>query len=354
MQDLAIVLMTPSEPRTWPRRGDRGRARHVLGRPDPATARRRRYPVGADEIAVTERLAIEHGYEVGQEIDLHMLMPDRAWACVDGGDCTTTSAGRATITAVLRMSADLAPGPYSDGLFVAPQAFLAARGGDDARWGIMTDVFLDDSDDADAVVRDYSVKVDNGDVADDESDDVVGVTHATDLQRNALLIGSAIAAAAGLLIAGQAFGRFLTRRSSDAATLAAIGMPAGQRTFAGFLPGALGSFVGAGLAIPIAIALSPLFPLRVARSGGPRRRRPRRLVRPAGRLLHRARGRRHRRADLGRVVESTAREREGSRPTLSFVAGLADRLRLGPAPTMGSRSLSSPVAASDALPSCRR
>ena len=93
--------------------------------------------------------------------------------------------------------------------------------------------------------------------------------HATDLQRNALLIGSAIAAAAGLLIAGQAFGRFLTRRSSDAATLAAIGMPAGQRTFAGFLPGALGSFVGAGLAIPIAIALSPLFPLRVARRADP-------------------------------------------------------------------------------------
>ena len=70
-------------------------------------------------------MAIEHGYEVGQDVDLHMLMPDRAWACVDGGDCTTTSAGRATITAVLRMSADLAPGPYSDGLFVAPQAFLA-------------------------------------------------------------------------------------------------------------------------------------------------------------------------------------------------------------------------------------
>ena len=53
------------------------------------------------------------------------------------------------------------------------------------------------------------------------------------------------------------------------ATLLAIGMPTGQRTLAGFLPGALGSVFGAGLAIPIAIALSPLFPLRVARRADP-------------------------------------------------------------------------------------
>ena len=336
VQDLAIVLMTPQslEPGIeaatvvvpdsyW---GELVRPRLLAGR----------YPVGADEIAVTEQLALEHGYAVGRSLDLHVLRPEQAWECIGRGTCTTTMAGRATISAVLRTPSDLAPGPFSDGLFLAPQRFLDARGGDDVRWGIITDLFLTDSGDTDAVVRDYSVEVDNGDVADEDSDDVVGIRHATGLQRNALLIGSAIAAAAGLLIGGQAFGRFLTRRASDASTLAAIGMPAGQRLLTGFLPGAVGSMLGAALAVPIAIALSPLFPLRVARRTDP----------DVG--VH---------ADWGVLLVGSsivlvvgavaalissalwARRRPARRSTttLSAIAGLADRLRLGPAPSMGSR-----------------
>ena len=177
-----------------------------------------RYPVEADEIAVTEQLAIEHHHEVGEVIDLRMLMPeshggacirrrrlhdDERWPCDDHRGAPD-------------VGGSFAPGPYSDGLFVAPEAFLADRGGDRRALGDMHRcVPRRGSERCDAVVRDYSVKVANGNVSDGESGDVVGVMQATDLQRNTLLIASAVAAAAGLLIAGQAFGRFLARRSSD-------------------------------------------------------------------------------------------------------------------------------------------
>ena len=154
----------------------------------------------------------------------------------------------------------------------------------------------------------------------------------------ALLIGTAIAAVAGLLIAGQGFGRFLSRRSSDAATLAALGMPSGQRTIAGWMPGLAAAALGAVLAIPIAIALSPLFPLRAARRADPDVGINVDLqVLIVGALII-FRDRRWCRAPVGHTLEPHRARSDGADTAVSVVTQMAVRLRLRPEPTMGSGS----------------
>jgi ABC-type lipoprotein release transport system permease subunit len=292
------------------------------------------YPSGPDEIAMTE-LAGKFGFAVGQVVDMKILTPALLEKCVTTGECDPDDAGTATITATLRFPDDLAPGPYGQGVFVAPAAFLEARGGDANATGHITDLYLRPGAVIDEVVNDYSTKVSDGDVRNANSD-VVGARRAAELQRNALLIGTGIAAVAGLLIAGQGFGRFLSRRSSEARTLAALGMPGGQRTMAGWMPGLTAAALGALLAVPIAIVLSPLFPLR-----GPRRADPDVGVHAdlqvlvPGALVIFAIGAAS--ALLSASLWSRTRDSESSGTTVSLIYQLAVRLRLTPVPTMGSR-----------------
>ncbi len=332
--DLRVFLATPTSIRPgqdsativvpdeyW---GDLVRPRIVTGT----------YPSGPDEIAMTEQAAAL-GFDVGQTVDMGMITPALLEKCFATGECVPTDAGQATITAVLRFPDDLAPGPFGQGVFAAPAAFLEARGGDANARGHITDLFLEPGTVIDDVVNDYSTKVGAGDVRNQDSE-VVGARRAAELQRNALLIGTAIAAVAGLLIAGQGFGRFLSRRSSDAQTLTALGMPSGQRTMAGWIPGIAAAGLGALLAVPIAIALSPLFPLR-----GPRRADPDVGVHAdlqvliVGALVIFAIGAGS--ALLSAALWSRTKDSERSGTTVSLINQLAVRLRLAPVPTMGSR-----------------
>ncbi len=302
------------------------------------------YPVGTDEIAVTERAAESGHHAVGDVIELHRWPFDVALACLESGargddlsDCAPTiDAGTATITGIVRTSSDLAPGAFNDGLFIAEKDFRTARGPDDPAWGVLTDVYLNRREDIDDFVRDFSIVVgDRGDVT-SAVDDLDGAIQAVTLQRNALLIGSAIAAGAGLLISGQAFARFLTRRSGDTTTLAALGMPTGQRTLTGFVPGFVAAAVGAALSIPIAIALSPLFPLRIARRADPDVGfHADWEVLTVGFLIVVTIG--SFAAFVSSALWSRRRVTTAKATSLSVVAVLATRFGFGPAPTMGSR-----------------
>ena len=226
-------------------------------------------PVGTAEIAMAEQARLLSGLDVGDSVEMQLLTLDGLRACFDTGACDPTSVGHVTITAIVRMPDDLAPGPFGQAVFIAPEAFLDSRGGEASALGHITDVFLRPGTDIDGFVADYSIHVADGDVTNASQDDLVGARRAADLQHDSLLIGSLIAAVAGLLISGQAYGRCLARRSSDAPALLALGMPAGQRTLAGWLPGTLAAVVGAGSSVPVAIALSPLLPLRMARRADP-------------------------------------------------------------------------------------
>jgi ABC-type lipoprotein release transport system permease subunit len=228
---------------------------------------RGRYPSASDEIAMTEQMAA-FGFEVGQNVDMVVLSPEGLSSCIDTGACDPDPAGSARITGALRLPSDLAPGPFDQGLFLAASSFLDTRGGDATAIGFITDLFTADGASADGIVADYSTAITNGDIGRTDSD-VDAATDAAKLQHEALLIGAAIAGLAGLLIVGQAYGRFLTRRTSDAMTLSALGMSRNARTTAAWLPGLAAGAGGAMGAVPTAIALSPLFPLQMARRADP-------------------------------------------------------------------------------------
>lgn len=78
-----------------------------------------------------------------------------------------------------------------------------------------------------------------------------------------------VAAVAGLIALGQAISRLHQAASADDGTLEALGAPRRARWRRLFLPVALASTVGASLGVLIAVALSVLFPLGVARRADP-------------------------------------------------------------------------------------
>ncbi len=292
------------------------------------------YPSGPDEIAMTEGAA-QLGFEVGERVDMVLLTPAGLESCIVGGECLPEAAGTVTITAIIRGPSDLAPDAFGQGVFLARTAFLGARGGDANATGRITDVFLTPDTVIDGIVTDYSTKIANGDLG-TSFDEVVGARRAAEVQRDALLIGTVIAAVAGLLIAGQGFGRVLSQRSSDAATLAALGMPSGQRTMAGWMPGLAVAAFGAVLTVPVAIALSPLFPLRAARRADPDVGVHADLqVLIVGALLTFAFGAGA--ALLSAALWSRTKGSDRAGTTVSVANQLAVQLRLPPVPTMGSR-----------------
>jgi ABC-type lipoprotein release transport system permease subunit len=265
--ELQVILATPTSLRP----GEQGAT--LVGGSDywgDVTAPRLisgRYPSGADEIALSENARERTGLRVGERVDLHLL-PLKTLERCDVGGCDPTPTGKVTISGVVRMQEDLEPHPNTELLFLADRPFMEARGGDTIVPGHITDVDLVAGADVDGFVAELSTLVTDGNV-NTAAVDVAGARHAGDLQRDALLIGAAVVAAAGLLIIVQAFGRHLSRRSGDPAVLSAMGMSYWQRTVAGWIPGAAGGVAGALLSIPLAIAASPLFPLRTPRRADP-------------------------------------------------------------------------------------
>ena len=166
-----------------------------------------RYPSGAGEIALSEQARQSTGLRVGEQVDLHLL-PLKTLERCDVGGCDPTPAGTVTISGVVRMQEDLEPDPNSELLFLADRPFIEARGGDAIVPGHITDVDLVAGADVDGFVAELSTLVTDGNV-NTAAVDVAGARHAGDLQRDALLIGAAVVAAAGLLIVVQAFGRHL-------------------------------------------------------------------------------------------------------------------------------------------------
>lgn len=293
------------------------------------------YPTGPNEIAVTES-ARRPGLDVGDTIAMHYFDLATAEACLGGGDCTPADGGDVTITAVLRMPADLAPGPFDESLFIAPDAFSGLRGGDDAAFGHIVDLFTVPGADLGAIITDYSTRIEGGDLTNGSNDDVASAQRAAGLQRDALLVGTVIAAAAGVLITGQAFGRFLARRSSDSPTLSAIGMDAGQRTIAGWIPGLSAAVIGTVIAVPVAVGLSPVFPLQMARRADPdvgfHADWTVIAAGAAGVFVVATTA-----ALISAALWSRPPRATGVTRSVSSATKIANQLRLTPAPTMGSR-----------------
>src|SRR5262249_6605749 len=85
------------------------------------------------------------------------------------------------------------------------------------------------------------------------------------IEYSALLLAALLAALAGAVALAPIYGRHLARRRDDAVVIDALGMLPRQRFLAGWLPGIAAAVTAGGLAVVVAIALSPLFPLGAAR-----------------------------------------------------------------------------------------
>lgn len=225
------------------------------------------YPAGPDEIAMSELAARATGLAIGDVVAISSATTESTDRCA-GGPCNAVPAGSATVVGVLRLPEDLVSSVSGEQIFLAGPAFVDVHGGSGIVVGHIADLVLRPNVDVDRFVDDYSTRITDGNVT-SATTDLAGAYNAADLQHDALLIGTAVVAAAALLIVVQAFGRHLSRRSADASSLAALGMTFRQRTLAASIPGAVGAAAGSALSVVVAIAASPLFPLRTPRRADP-------------------------------------------------------------------------------------
>jgi FtsX-like permease family len=94
---------------------------------------------------------------------------------------------------------------------------------------------------------------------------IPGLRRAIRLEAGALLAFAALAAMAAVLLVGQTLGRQLTLESVEYPTLRALGMTRGQLVGVALVRAALIGVSGAAVAVAVAIGLSPLTPIGLAR-----------------------------------------------------------------------------------------
>ena len=106
---------------------------------------------------------------------------------------------------------------------------------------------------------------DSGATASTPGGTIPGLRRAIRLEAGALLAFAALAAMAAVLLVGQTLGRQLTLESVEYPTLRALGMTRGQLVGVALVRAALIGVSGAALAVAVAVGLSPLTPIGLAR-----------------------------------------------------------------------------------------
>jgi hypothetical protein len=227
-----------------------------------------RSPSGGLEVALAESTAHDLGLRVGDDIELQGL---RWTECSSQGDCDLIPAGTAELVGVLRTEQDVIPDPDGWTILIAADAEFGDELAEATSMGWVTSVWLRPGHDPDDFVAEYTSEVTGGVQSDASraSGPLASAYRAADLEHDAVVIGAVVVAVVSVLVIGQAYGRFLARRRSDVPALNALGMRRGQVALTGWLPSVATSTLGAVLAAPLAVALSPLFPMQTARRADP-------------------------------------------------------------------------------------
>lgn len=98
----------------------------------------------------------------------------------------------------------------------------------------------------------------------DQAEDGKRITHATDLQRSALLLFAAAVALAGVVLVGQTLARTVYAMAESAPILRAIGLTRGGLVAGLVLALGTAAAAAAGVALVVAVALSTVFPVGLA------------------------------------------------------------------------------------------
>jgi ABC-type lipoprotein release transport system permease subunit len=232
------------------------------------------------EVAVDETLADRRHLEVGDTLRMWGYTPAQVERAGQDAGALRDPAGGAfdlTVTGILRTPIDLAPVPTgqdvawlgSEELILTP-AFLSAHG---ARVANLSGGFevrlrngLRDLDAFAAAVRRLPGGRDANVYANSDAERTVRkLERAIRIEVSAQLVFAALAALTGLFVVGQSIARQVQLDAADHPALRALGMTSGQLVAAVLLRGALVGVGGALLATAMAVLLSPLTPIGLAR-----------------------------------------------------------------------------------------
>ena len=232
------------------------------------------------EAAVDETLADRRQLGPGDTLRMWGYTPEQVEGPASVGRLPAKPAGGAfdlTVTGVVRTPADLAPVPSgqdvawlgSEELILPPAFWQAYRG----RVAIISEGFearlrngLGDLDAFTAAVH----RLPGGRGADvyansDAERTVRKLERAVDLEVAAQLVFAALAALTGLFVVGQSIARQVQLDAADHPALRALGMTSGQLVAAVLLRGAVVGVGGALVAAALAVLLSPMTPIGLAR-----------------------------------------------------------------------------------------
>jgi len=221
-----------------------------------------RYPVegAVDEIMVNERAAEKFGFAPGMRVPLSGF--------VDFESFEPSPFGEATIVGVVRLVFDLVEDPASESFLIAGPDLLEGGWRDAAQVGTILWLHVPEDGDVAGVVSDLSPRIARGDL-EATRPFLETADHAAALQFRGLLGAAGVVGLAGLFVTVQAAGRHLSPRTEDAGVLAAIGLPEPQRRWAAMLAVAPALTAGVVGGLGLAVAVSPLLPLGLARRADP-------------------------------------------------------------------------------------
>lgn len=232
-------------------------------------------PDAVDEVLLTRSAAEAFGLSVGDTLVARSFSPDDLLALVtsDGFPGLNGPGLELSVVGVGLWPEELGGRAQSASLggLVSP-AFDAAHLEGVGSWPISTRVRLVEGPDQVAslteAVRD--IAVDTEVLVDEATNDhVVAIQSAVDALATATAVFALIAAAAGLVIIGQAVTRQIATNSVDATTLAALGLPNAARVLTLFVPVALTGIVGVVIGALISVLASQFLPRGTARQAEP-------------------------------------------------------------------------------------
>jgi MacB-like periplasmic core domain/FtsX-like permease family len=237
-------------------------------------------PGRAFEVAVNERLASQHHLRPGSSFRMWAYTPEqvrRARGSTDLGS-PAGPAFRFTVTGVERQPFDLSPVPVdtdveylgTENLYLTPAFWRQYRGAVGSASAPYVGLRLHRGERDFAVFSAAVRRLPGGRKAligmgSDSERVAAEAQRAIHLQSIALLVFAALAALASLLVIGQGLARQVQLDAAEHPTLRAIGMTRWQLLAVELVRSSLIGVGGAALAAVLAVALSPLFPIGLAR-----------------------------------------------------------------------------------------
>lgn len=230
-------------------------------------------PRRVDEVTMNAVMARRLGLRVGDRVTLDGISPEQFQGITSGQEPTGPLGPRVRVRVVGIVASflDLATNAGAPALYPTAAFFERYQDRIASSGPIVLVDLSHDEQDLPALQRGLQAAAGDGPTSDfgTRKDLSIDFDQAAGVQARALLIFAVVAALAGILAVGQALSRHLARTVPDRLTTAALGMTRRQRFAIGVLetlPIAVG---GAVLAVPLAVAASPLLPIGLSRQAEP-------------------------------------------------------------------------------------